>query len=105
MMLKKSHLAWFLASSTCLPFVSAARAVGQTEAERYAELGQKAMADGQYTVARSNFEQLAKLDPNLAEVHATLAVIDFKLREYESTISEFARLNGSSPACPGSTAC
>ena len=99
MVLSKSPLLWILASSICLPFAPAAQA-GQSESERYAALGQRALADGQYIQARTNFEQLAKLQPNLAEVHATLAVIDFKLLEYESAISEARKAQRLNPGLP-----
>src|SRR5579863_2431005 len=58
------------------------------EAARYAETGQRALAAGRYPEAQQNFEQLAKLDPKIAEVHATLAAIYFKLREYELSVHE-----------------
>lgn len=50
--------------------------------------GQQALAAGRYATAQADFEQLAKLEPGVAEVHATLAVIDFKLRQYDSAIRE-----------------
>ncbi len=100
MVLNKSHLVWILASSICLPFAPPVRAMGQSESQRYAESGQRALAQGQYVEARSNFEQLAKLQPGIAEVHATLAVIDFKLREYESAISEVRKAQRLNPNLP-----
>ena len=51
------------------------QSASQEEAAKYAEAGQKALAAGRYPEAQQNFEQLAKLDPNIAEVHATLAAI------------------------------
>ena len=66
--------------------VSAVLALAQTgngdASEQYAAAGQQALAAGRYTEAQANYEKLAKLEPGIAEVHATLAVIDFKLREY-----------------------
>lgn len=84
----------------CVLFVSASPAHGQTEAERYAALGQQALAQGQFTEARINFEQLAKLQPGMAEVHATLAVIHFKLREYEDAVSEVRSAQKLNPSLP-----
>ena len=72
----------------------------QEEAERYAEAGQKAMATGQFAEARRNFEQLAKLEPNIAEVHATLAAIYFKQREYELSIKEVRTAQKLKPSLP-----
>src|SRR5215469_11152862 len=60
----------------------------QEQAANYADAGQRALAAGHYDEARQNFEQLAKLEPNIAEVHATLAAIYFKLRNYEASVRE-----------------
>jgi len=57
-------------------------------AQKYADAGQRALTMGQFTEAQSNFEQLAKLHPEVAEVHATLGLIDFKLRLYEAAVGE-----------------
>ena len=46
------------------------------------------MMHGEYDVAQQNFETLIKLDPGIAEVHAMLAVIDFKQHEFAKTIHE-----------------
>jgi tetratricopeptide (TPR) repeat protein len=72
----------------------------QEEEARYAEEGQKAMASGHYAEARQNFEQLAKLEPNIAEVHATLAAIYFKQREYELSIREVRTAQKLKPSLP-----
>jgi len=72
----------------------------QEEVARYAEAGQKALRSGQYAEARQNFEQLAKLEPNIAEVHATLAAIYFKQREYERTIQEVHSAQKLKPSLP-----
>ena len=77
-----------------------ATAHAQNEEEQYATAGQKALAAGQYDVARTNFEKLAKLDPQIAEVHATLGVIDFKLRDYEHAVSEVRRAKALKPGLP-----
>jgi tetratricopeptide (TPR) repeat protein len=97
----KSHLEWILAFAVCLSFAPSARAIGQSESERYALLGQKALAEGQYSEARSNFEQLAKLQPGVAEVHATLAAICFKLREYDGAATEVRKAQRLNPNLPG----
>jgi len=72
----------------------------QKEAERYALMGQQALAEGQYFNARDDFEQLARLQPNMAEVHATLAVIYFKLREYEHAADEARKAQSLNPGLP-----
>jgi len=53
-----------------------------------AAAGQQAMAHGDYAAAEDNFRRLAQIDPNIAEIHATLAAICFKRREYEQAIRE-----------------
>ena len=84
--------------------LSTALAFAQSDADdasaQYADAGQKALAAGQYTAAQADFEKLAKLQPNIAEVHATLAVIDFKLREYDQTVIEIRAAQKLKPSLP-----
>jgi tetratricopeptide (TPR) repeat protein len=84
--------------------VSAALAFAQTNSgdasARYAAAGQQAIAAGRYSEARTNYEKLAKLEPGIAEVHATLAVIDFKLRDYELAIGEVQTAQRLKPSLP-----
>lgn len=84
--------------------VSAALAFAQTNSgdasARYAAAGQQALAAGRYSEARTNYEELAKLEPGIAEVHATLAVIDFKLRDYELAIGEVRTAQRLKPSLP-----
>ena len=61
---------------------------GEQEAANYAAEGQQALAQGRYDAAQADFEKLAKLEPGVAEVHATLAAIYFKQRRYEASIGE-----------------
>jgi len=91
---------WMAVLGICGLFVAASPAMGQTEAERFAALGQQAMAEGQFTDARNYFQQLVKLQPGMAEVHATLAVIHFKLREYENAVSEVRSAQKLNPSLP-----
>ena len=53
-----------------------------------AAAGQQAMLHGDYATAEEDFQQLEKMDPGIAEVHATLAAICFKRREYDKAIRE-----------------
>ena len=89
-----------LACLCCAQFPAAGQATGRNESERYALHGQRALSEGQYLDARDDFEQLARLQPNLAEVHATLAVIHFKLREYEDAASEARKAQQLNPGLP-----
>ena len=89
--------------------LSAALAFAQTNSgdgsARYAAAGQQALAAGRYAEARLTIEKLAKLEPGVAEVHATLAVIDFKLRDYELAVSEVQTAQRFKPACRDWTVC
>ena len=84
--------------------VSAAFAFAQTisddAAARYAAAGQQALAAGRYAEAQTDYEKLAKLEPGIAEIHATLAVIDFKLRDYELAVGEVQTAQRLKPSLP-----
>jgi tetratricopeptide (TPR) repeat protein len=83
-----SGLTWLLALGCLMPFIARAQSSGDDQRERFAAEGQQALAAGQFDTARADFEQLAKLDPGIAEIHANLAVIYFKLREYDRAVTE-----------------
>jgi tetratricopeptide (TPR) repeat protein len=91
-----------LALAACC--VSAALAFAQTDSDdasaRYADAGQQALAAGRYAEAQADYEKLAKLEPNVAEVHATLAVIDFKLRDYARAVGEVQTAKRLKPSLP-----
>ncbi len=70
------------------------------DAAKFADAGQKALSTGHYAEARDNFEKLSKLEPNIAEVHATLAVIYFKQREYELSAREVRTARKLKPSLP-----
>lgn len=61
---------------------------GDGQAADLADNGQAALSSGHYAEAQTAFEKLVKLKPAIAEVHATLAVIYFKQREYELAVNE-----------------
>jgi tetratricopeptide (TPR) repeat protein len=73
---------------------------GGDASARYAAAGEQALAAGRYVEARADYEKLAKLEPGVAEVHATLAVIDFKLRDYELAVSEVQTAQRLKPSLP-----
>ena len=89
-----------LASCCTLPTLLQAQTDSDDEASQYAAAGQRALAQGRYVDAQSDFEKLAKLDPGIAEVHATLAVIYFKLREFEPAIGEIQTAQKLKPSLP-----
>ena len=93
-------LALALAVCSCCPRSAWPQAGNQEQAANYAEAGQKALAAGRYAEARQNFEELEKLAPGVAEVHATLAAIYFKLREYELAVREVRSAQQLKPSLP-----
>jgi len=84
----RSSLCCALVVGCLLPLAAKAQASGEEEQQRIAAAGQRALAAGDYSGARTDFEQLAKLDPDIGEVHATLAAIYFKQRQYELAVRE-----------------
>jgi tetratricopeptide (TPR) repeat protein len=54
--------------------------------ERYAEQGQRALAEGRYSEAEQAFEKLRALEPGMAEVHANLGLIYFQERKFEQAV-------------------
>jgi tetratricopeptide (TPR) repeat protein len=97
-LLKRLTLTSALLFSSFLPSISRAQ-TGQ-DPDELAAAGQQALASGQYPAAHAAFEKLAALEPNVAEVHATLGVIDFKLRDYEHAITEVRKAKALKPALP-----
>lgn len=97
---KPSRLRCALIFSCIFPLAALPQASNDSEAAKYAAAGQRAMAAGQYAAARSDFEQLAKLDPNIAEVHATLGAIYFQQHEYELAVREVRTAQKLKPSLP-----
>jgi Flp pilus assembly protein TadD len=82
MMCKPLRNCWALALWGSLALAAPAQTSSDDQAAHYAAIGQQALADGHYPEAQTNFEKLAKLAPQVAEVHATLAAIYFQQREF-----------------------
>ncbi len=59
------------------------------------------MAAGHYDEARAAFERLEKMDPSVAEVHATLGVLCYKLGDFERAVVEIRAARKLKPALPG----
>ena len=75
--------------SLCLSGICAhAQPTNDEAIQRYAEDGKKALAVGQFAVAEKNYESLRKLDPSIAEVHATLGLIYFKEKKFDQAVVE-----------------
>jgi tetratricopeptide (TPR) repeat protein len=99
MPLKQIAVCCLLASVFFLPSIARAQA-SEDPSDRYADEGQQALAAGHYGEARTDFEQLAKLHPEVAEVHATLAAIYFKLGEYELAVQSIHAAQKLKPGLP-----
>jgi predicted Zn-dependent protease len=99
-MSKPSKLSWLLAFCCIVPLIALAQASKEDQSERYAAEGQQALAAGQFDTARTDFEQLAKLQPGVAEVHATLAAIYFQQHEYELAVREVRAAQRLKPSLP-----
>jgi len=101
MMLKPPSAAWPLVLLCCFPLIAPAQSSADDDASnRYATEGQQALAAGRFAEARTDFEQLEKLHPEVAEVHATLAAIDYKLRAYDAAVTEVRAAQKIKPNLP-----
>ncbi len=78
----------------------AASAQENNEAAALASEGRQALAAGNFSQAQVAFEKLARLEPSIAEIHATLAAIYFKERQYEQTIREIHTAQKLKPGLP-----
>ena len=76
--------AWVPLLVLSLPITASAQ--DNDSAERIAEVGQSALAAGKYAEAEKAFEQLRKLEPNIAEVQANLGLIYFQERKFEEAV-------------------
>src|SRR5215469_17559755 len=91
------------AAGVVLGLLSSVFAWGQSKDEVAAQLardGQQAMAHGQMAEARASFEKLAALEPSVAEVHATLAAICFKLKKFDEALAEAHAAQKLKPTLP-----
>jgi predicted Zn-dependent protease len=100
MICKPLRNCWALALWGSLALAAPAQTSSDDQAAHYAAIGQQALADGHYPEARINFEKLVKLAPQVAEVHATLAAIYFKQREFESAVREVRTAQRLKPSLP-----
>jgi len=80
--------------------VAAGQSHDENSPEALAVAGQRAMARGDYAVAEQKFTLLARLEPSIAEVHATLAAICFKQREYGRAVREIHTAERLKPGLP-----
>jgi tetratricopeptide (TPR) repeat protein len=84
----------------CISPVAASAQSNDDVAAQLATEGRQALAAGHYAEAQSDFERLAKLEPSIAEVHATLAAICYKQRKYEEAVREIQTTQKLKPGLP-----
>jgi len=89
--------AWQVANTAA---AQTAAAADSDFAQQY-RAGQAAMAQGRYDEARADFEQLEKADASIAEVHAALGILNYKLSNYDRAIEEIRSARKLKPALPG----
>jgi len=99
-MCKPLRNCWALALWGSLALAAPAQTSSDDQAAHYAAIGQQALADGHYPEAQTNFEKLAKLAPQVAEVHATLAAIYFQQREFALAVREVRTAQKIKPSLP-----
>jgi tetratricopeptide (TPR) repeat protein len=82
-----------VAVTLVLSSVSSLAAQGsQDEAlQHYSQAGQQALAAGHYDEAESDFKKLLQIDPNIAEMHATLGVVYFQEKKFDQAVPELRR--------------
>lgn len=81
-----------------------AQAQGAADRDDFTQLfsaGRAAMAAGRFEEARADFERLEKMNASVAEVHATLGVINFKLGNFDRAAQEIRTARKLKPALPG----
>jgi tetratricopeptide (TPR) repeat protein len=100
MMNTRITLGCFLTMLLLSPIAILAQTNADNEAANYAEEGRQALAQGRFAVAQADFEKLAKLEPGVAEVHATLGAICFQQREYDEAIREIRLAQKLKPSLP-----
>ena len=59
--------------------------------QQYSQGGQQALAAGHYDEAESDFKKLLEIDPNIAEIHATLGVVYFQEKKFHQAVPELRR--------------
>lgn len=95
-----SRVGLLLALISLSPSLARTQTGAGNDPGRLATDGQQALAAGHFDEARADFEQLAKLYPQVPEVHATLAALYFKLREYQLSVREVRTAQKLKPGLP-----
>jgi tetratricopeptide (TPR) repeat protein len=59
--------------------------------QQYSQAGQQALAAGHYDEAESDFTKLLAIDPDIAEIHATLGLVYFQEKKFDQAVPELRR--------------
>jgi len=72
----------------------------EDQRQQLSEQGRAALEAGRYADAEQVYAQLGKLEPSIAEIHATLGVIYFKEGKFEQSATELHRALELKPGLP-----
>jgi len=96
----RSMLLLLVSGAVLSASVWAQKQAGETDfAARFAA-GQRAMASGDFEQAYTLFKQLEKIDGSVAEVHASLGVVDFKRGAFAEAVDEIRVARKLKPGLP-----
>lgn len=85
----------------CLLSVSVlAQTTNEALMQRYAQAGEKALAEQRYDEAAQAFEKLRELAPNVAEIHARLGLIYYQAGKFEPAVSTLRQALKLKPTLP-----
>ncbi|HZU10268.1 MAG TPA: tetratricopeptide repeat protein [Pseudacidobacterium sp.] len=72
----------------------------QDDAQSLSEQGREALQAGRYPDAERAYQQLERLQPEAAEIHATLGVVYFKEGKFDRAVTELRRAQQLKPSLP-----
>ncbi len=96
----RTHKVCLMALLCLLQAVAHAQAGNSGAIAQITDEGQRNLAQGHIAAAQEDFEKLAKLEPGVAEVHATLAALCYQQHEYEEAIREVRTAQRLKPGLP-----
>lgn len=79
---------------------SKAQQAGSARLQRYAQEGEKALAERRYDDAASAYEKVCGLAPNMAEAHARLGLIYFQMGRFEQAVKSLRQALRLKPSLP-----
>jgi tetratricopeptide (TPR) repeat protein len=94
------RLAAFALIFSLCPQLAMAQIEGDDQVAAIAARAQQEMAQGNDSAARKDFEQLSALRPDVAEVHATLAALDFQGKNYAEAVRQIHLAQKLKPGLP-----